>query len=205
MKKKGNERAQARKQERDETTQQRVERLYDSDGGPLIAWLIDEARARGLGMNDMAKALNVTYGYITQLRNGVRQQSCIGQEFAEACARFLGVPTIVVKLLSGRIRISDFAWSNEGEQAVIERAYRFMKTDPVARQHLPKDDCSMTYEAMRSLVMLYGETTGVDVLSLRQLSWVLQYLQRPAMIHNDNEVEAALRRGDIQPELNLMD
>lgn len=204
MKKKGDERAQARKQGH-ETTQQRVERLYDSDGGPLLAWLIDEARCRGMSMNELAAELGVTYGYINQLRSGIRQVSCIGQDFADLSARFLGVPAIVVKLLAGRIRMSDFAWPQEGEEMLVERAYRQLKADRTASQHLPANDAVLSLEAKRALVMLYGETSGVDVLGLRKLSWILEYLQRPALIHNENEVESLLRKGELSPSPELYD
>jgi len=204
MKKRGNERAQARTQGR-ETPQQRVERLYDSDGGPLLAWLIDEARSRGMSMSELAAELGVTYGYINQLRAGIRQVSCIGQEFADLSARFLGVPTIVVKLLAGRIRMADFAWPHEGEEMLVERAYRQMKADRTASQHLPSNDTVLSLEAKRALVMLYGEASGVDVLGLRKLNWILEYLQRPAMIHNENEVESFLRKGELTPSPQLYD
>ena len=53
-----------------ETPQERVERLYAEDGGPLLGWLIDEAQLRGQLLSEMATDLHVTYGYINQLRNG---------------------------------------------------------------------------------------------------------------------------------------
>ena len=196
MKKPKNGRVFAHKKEH-ETAPQRVQRFYDADGGPLLAWLIDEARQRGITMNDMSAELGVTYGYISQLRTGIRQLSCIGQEFAEASARFLGVPPIVVKLLAGRIRISDFAWPDEGEGMLVERAFRQLKGDRTASQHLPGDDSSLSFEAKRALVMLYAETSGIDVLGLRKLNWVVEYLQRPVMNHNDNEVESFMRRGEL--------
>ena len=84
-----------------ETPKDRVERLYAVDGGPLLGWLMDEAQLRGQLLNEMASALGVTYGYINQLRNGIRKVSHISNEFARSCANYLGVPTVVVKLVSG--------------------------------------------------------------------------------------------------------
>lgn len=85
-------------------------------------------------------------------------------------ARFLGVPAVVVKLLAGRIRMSDFACPQEGEEMLIERAYRQLKADRTASQHLPANDAVLSLEAKRALVMLYGETSGVDVLGLLLLT-----------------------------------
>lgn len=166
-----------------ETAAERVARLYSENGGPLIGWLLDEARQRGIQLKEMADELGVTYGYINQLRTGIRSTETIGQQFAERCGVFLGVPTIVVKLLSGRIQMSDFAWPLEGEEGLVNRAYRKMMTDPNARQHLLPDPESLSPEARKTLVMMYQDATGQDVLGVRHLSWVIQYLQRSAVIH----------------------
>lgn len=173
-----------------ETPDARVERLYNADGGPLVGWLLDEARQRRIRLTEMAEQLGVTYSYISQLRTGVRGTEGIGQQFAEACARFLGVPPIVVKLLAGRILVSDFAWTHEGEAGMVERAYRRMLTDPVARQLVPANGEELSAAAKRSLVMLYAETSSQDILGIRNLSWVMQYLQRLALIHEAHQGEA---------------
>lgn len=169
-----------------ETPEARVERLYNQGGGALVGWLLDEARQRRIPFTTMAEQLGVTYGYINQLRTGQRGTEGIGQQFADACARFLGVPPVVVKLLAGRILVSDFAWTHEGEAGMIERAYRRMLTDPVARQYVLANGESLSVAAKRSLVLLYAEGSGQDVLGIRHLSSVMQYLQRLALIHEDH-------------------
>ena len=47
--------------------------------------------------------------------------------------------------------------------------------------------------AKRSLVMLYAETSSQDILGIRNLSWVMQYLQRLALIHEAHQ-------GDVIPD-----
>jgi hypothetical protein len=92
-----------------ETRDARVRRLYSAPGGALMGWLFDEARARGHQQHDLSKLLGVTVGYLHQLRSGMRQASNISVDFAASCASYLQVPTIVVKLVSGQVRMSDFA------------------------------------------------------------------------------------------------
>lgn len=92
-----------------ESAEGRVRRLYAHQGGPLIGWLWDEARRRGIELQQMAAELGVTYGYIHQLRTGIRRTSAISHDFAAACGEFLGVPTVVVLLLAGYLTMSDFA------------------------------------------------------------------------------------------------
>lgn len=175
--------------------ERRVAALYGEKGGPLLGWLLDEARQRGLQLKEMADELGVTYGYINQLRTGVRETESIGQDFAEACGRFIGVPTIVVKLLAGRIQLRDFAWPYEGEEGLVERAYRQMMSDPTARQLVMPESSQLSHEARKALVMMYANATGQDVLGIRHLAWVIEYLQRAAIVH-EGRYETYGNRGE---------
>lgn len=173
-----------------ETSDQRITRLYASDGGPLIGWLLDECHRRGHTQRDMADELGVTYSYIYQLRCGVRQTQHISSEVAGACGRYLGVPTIVVKVLAGVIPMSDFVWPFQSEDDLINRALDKMKADPIARALLPADVRSLPMATRRSLVLIYSESSGQDVLGVRKLPDVLHWLQRAALIHDDNATRA---------------
>lgn len=173
-----------------ESLAERVRRLYAAQGGPLIGWLFDEARRRGHDLSAMAKELGVTYGYINQLRSGIRSAQHIGQEMAQACARYLGVPTIVVKIICGRVLVGDFAMPNETEEKMVERALARMMDDPQVRRSIPVDMAGLGQDAKKALVMLYAETTNLDFFEARQLPQTLNYLQRAALNHEMNEFEA---------------
>ena len=180
-----------------ETPKERVERLYAEDGGPLLGWLMDEAQLRGQLLNEMASALGVTYGYINQLRNGIRKVCNISNEFARSCANYLGVPTVVVKLVSGSISLSDFAWPALDEDMVVERAFQRMLTDPNVRPSLPRHAQKLPVAAKRAMVMMYADITGVDLFGVRQLPDIVHWLQRAAILHDGHEwqaVEAKLNR-----------
>lgn len=173
-----------------ETSEQRVLRLYDADGGPLIGWLHDECNRRGHTQREMADELGVTYSYIYQLRTGARQTEHISPEVAKTCARYLGVPPIVVKLLAGAVPMSDFVWPSQSEEAVIDRALDSMKVDAIARMLLPANVKALPLAAKRSLVLMYSESSRQDVLGVRHLPEVLQWLQRAVVIHDDNAARA---------------
>ncbi len=180
-----------------ETPKERVERLYAEDGGPLLGWLMDEAHLRGQLLNEMAAALGVTYGYINQLRNGIRKVSHISNEFARSCANYLGVPTVVVKLVSGSISLSDFAWPAVDEDMVVERAFQRMLSDPNVRPSLPRNAHKLPVPAKRAMVMMYADITGVDIFGARQLPDIVHWLQRAAIVHDGHEgqaMEAKFRR-----------
>ena len=189
-----------------ETPQERVERLYAEDGGPLLGWLIDEAQLRGQLLSEMATDLHVTYGYINQLRNGIRKVSNISNEFARSCANYLGVPTVVVKLVSGSISLSDFAWPALDEDMVVERAFQRMLTDPNVRPSLPRHAQKLPVAAKRAMVMMYADITGVDLFGVRQLPDIVHWLQRAAILHDGHEgqaMEAKLRRQLISESSGL--
>lgn len=177
-----------------ETPKQRVARLYSEDGGPLLGWLIDEARQRGQLLQEMAAELGVTYGYINQLRGGFRKVSAISQEFARACARYLGVPPVVIKVVSGNISLSDFAWPAQDENILVERAYQTMLRDPAARTSLPRNADDLPVAAKKALVLLYSDATGIDVLGARQLPEIVHWLQRAAIVHDGHEGDAERSR-----------
>jgi transcriptional regulator with XRE-family HTH domain len=173
-----------------ETPDERLLRLYASEGGPLLGWLIDECARRGQTLRELADQLGVTYSYIYQLRSGARQTAHVSPDFAGACSKYLGVPPVVVKLLAGALPVSDFVWPHRSEDEVMNRALDAMKLDPVAQALLPANVHALPLDAKRSLVLMYAESSRQDILGVRNLPDVLRWLQRAAVTHDDNEARA---------------
>jgi transcriptional regulator with XRE-family HTH domain len=191
-----------------ETAQERVIRIYRSPGGPLVGWLFDEARRRDTPLNEMADALGVTYGYISQLRNGIRSTENIGHEFAQASSVYLGVPTIVIKLIAGQIRLSDFLQKQESEADAIERAFRNVMDDIRVRMSTPVDLSDLPIEAKRAMVLMHAEVSGADYLNTRELPGIVYWLSRAMVLHDEASFEAQVghrdtdaRPGEPQPGL----
>ena len=172
-----------------ESKTERVTRLYQTPGGPLIGWLFDECRRRQSALVDMAKELGVTYGYMNQLRNGIRSTEDIGQEFSEAAAVYLGTPAIVVKLLANQVKLRDFLPPAETEEEALNRAIRFMMDDPKIRQ-AGFDMQALDFHSKRMLVLMYGEVASSDVFGTAELPNILYWLHRSAEIHDAHEFEA---------------
>lgn len=170
-----------------ETAEERVTRLYAAPGGPLIGWLFDECRQRGQEYQEMAADLGVTYGYINQLRSGLRQTRHISDDFAVRCARYLGVPPVVVKMVAGRLPMSDFVCPRQSEETFLERAVAQMVEDPVVRAAMPNDLQTVPLAAKRALVSLYAEISGRDIYRGHQLPEIVRWLQRAAVIHDESE------------------
>lgn len=96
----------------------RWKRLYTAPGGPLIGWLTEEAENRGMDLMGLATELRVTVGFLAQLRAGIRESANISRDFADACAVFLQVPTVVVLIVSGHLKPVDFLCLTEFDRWV---------------------------------------------------------------------------------------
>ena len=155
-----------------ETPAHRVRRLHENaDGAVLIAWMLDEAKLRGMKLPELARQLGVTGGYINQLRIGIRQTSNIAHEFASRCAEFLGVPTVVVLVVAGYLTLSDFAWKAGSNGQGFE-------------------------EGEGARAQLDVEATADEVLKWHELPEMVRWLRRSALLHGENELEAASGHGD---------
>jgi hypothetical protein len=165
---------------------------------PLIRVLLKEALRRCHRLNDLATELGVTYGYISQLRAGLRRTEHISQEFATACARYLGVPTVLVKLWAGRIRADDFVWPGKPVEAAVQDDFEMMASDPMVLGLLPDELRSASHEVRQFVVNLYFEaTTGWPGRTLRSLPAALDLLQRAALNEADYESELAKFREEL--------
>ena len=167
----------------------------------MIGWLLDEAYKRGDTLNKMAAEIGVTYGYINQMRTGIRSTENLSQEVCDGIARYLGSCTVVVKLLAGRIKLSDFAFKAETEEAAVNRAFRAMKEDTKIRQLVTVDLESLSFDAKKALVLMYGEVSSGDPFNTRELPNILFWLQRAAVAHDENEYAAIAGHRDTSVRL----
>lgn len=149
--------------------------------GQLGNALYDECLRRGSDLKAMAAELGVTYGYVNQLRSGVRSAKNLSQRMTEACARYLGVAPIVVKMTSGQIPFSDFICPAETEEAAVERLVRRMQTDI----HMPfvnaAELCSFPFEAKKAMAMMYSRASPLDMFGINEIPAIARELQLAAM------------------------
>lgn len=181
-----------------ETADERVTRIYAHEGGPLVGWLLDECRRRGQLQKEMAQQLGVTSGYINLLRSGLRKTEHISREFAVSCARYLGVPPVVVMIVSGRISMSDFVSPAEPEHVALERAFDAMRADPMVRAVLPMNLEGLSLDAKKALVLFYSNSLGHDVLGLRELPETVPLLRYSGATPEELETGSGLSFADGQ-------
>lgn len=139
-------------------------------GAALLVWLTRIEVSRGHKMTEVASALRVTYGYLMQLKKGIGQTPRISSEVTEAAAEYLGCPPILVKLAAGQITLKDFQSPRDRMADDIDAAIAHIAADPDYNVLLPPRVDSLSQDVKASLVMLYQEATGKNLL-FRKLDW----------------------------------
>jgi len=152
------------------------------DGGVLLAWLIQAANERGMQMKELASELDVTYGYISQLRNGTRQMRHISDEFAEAAARFLGAPRIAIYMAAGRIRPEDVLESTDDRQSKLESALHFIQKDSAWGPMLPPSVFKADIALQQFVVFAFEQATDTTLVpgkvDVKELAKSIQALEQ---------------------------
>jgi len=161
---------------------------------PLIRLLFKEALRRQHRLVDMSQSLGVTYGYLAQLRSGHRLTENISQQFAEACARYLEVPTALVKLLAGSISMRDFHWPSRSRRKDVQDGLRSLRDDPAVAGWIPDALFSADDEVQDFVWSLYQESSGMSSEGLRLMPAALDFLQRAALGEADYELRVAKMR-----------
>lgn len=136
-------------------------------GGPLMAALMHAAHERGHTTAELAEALDVTYGYIAQLRSGTRSSANVSDAFAARCARYLGIPRLTVLMLAGRVTSEDFFDENALNYTSLARAYMYIRNDPIWGPRAPalsEEEVSRSGELVLLAVWLYEDATGTTLL-----------------------------------------
>lgn len=135
---------------------------------PLLKALSDRAHQLGDDNHEMSAALGVTYGYILQLENGSRPVNTISDDFAAACAQYLGVSRLQALMMAGRVIPEDFFNSADVYQQELERAVKFIEADPTWAVVLTPELKTCSRDTLFGVIRLYEEATGTVLMSSRQ-------------------------------------
>lgn len=160
-------------------------------GALLLATLFTAANERGQQLRELATDLGVTYGYLAQLRSGLRFVAHISQEFVEACAQYLGLPPIAIKVMSGKVDARDFIWPAKQTEEVLNAALLRIQADELIGRMMPASIYNAPQEVKAFVVACYEQACTQDVMPSRALPQLLQDLQRTAVNQADYEVELA--------------
>lgn len=132
-------------------------------GAELLAMLYQRANEDGLQLKELAAVLNVTYGYLHQLKTGLREVSAVSDEFVASCAAYLNKPKMYVHALAGKLNLADFSEpsSLDGE---LEAAMSLMYKDSQWGGFMPLSLKSLGTKERLFLVKLYEAATDKVLL-----------------------------------------
>ena len=116
--------------------------------------------------------------------------------FIASVARYLGIPPITARLLTGDISIRDFATVAEPEGVVIEREFARFCANPQLRALIPEACDAPSLDYKRFLLDIHATHRELDWPDLPRLPEILKWLQRAAVVHNANEVAAGGSGGE---------
>jgi hypothetical protein len=137
-------------------------------GGALMAALLSRANQVGDQLAQMSDALNVTYGYIAQLRGGHRLPENISEDFINAAAVYLDVPRMTVLMLSGKVKPDDVLLQKHNIAQQIPAAIDFISRDVIYGPLMPLEVRKQSYEMQFFVVSMYEKATGKVLLDGRQ-------------------------------------
>lgn len=157
-------------------------------GGLLLAMLIYRANELGHKMQEMSSELGVTYGYLVQLREGIRQVKNVSDEFAQACALYLGVPRLTVLLASGKITPADMFENPHDLVRTLPRAMQFIQRDSEFGGIMPADLFTASEQVQFFVVMLYEAATRKKLLPGK-----IDHLDLAKQIESFHEAQGKLR------------
>jgi transcriptional regulator with XRE-family HTH domain len=157
-------------------------------GAALLVWLIKTAIQRGEKMHELAAALGVTYGYLVQLKKGIRSTTRVSEEVIRAAGRYLGVPAIAVRLAAGQVTLADFALPGDRFQRRVDNGLDFISKDPAYSFLLPPGVEKLDVDTKAALVVLYEGATGARLLSNRD-----HLLEAIEQLHDLLDVDLAPR------------
>ena len=177
--------------EQSEPPAERMLRLYRHPGGPLVAWLFDDARLRLHSLTKLAEELGVSSKELGLLERGQALTLLRHRAFIASVARYLGIPPITARLLAGDITIRDFATVAEPEEQVIEREFARFCANPQLRALIPEACDEPSLDFKRFLLDVHATHRELDWPDLPRLPEILKWLQRAAVVHNANEVAVA--------------
>jgi hypothetical protein len=137
-------------------------------GGILLAMLLARANELGHQLQEMAACLNVTYGYISQLRNGFRKTIHISDEFTTACALYLNVPRMQVMLAAGKVKPED-VYDNPYEVALsVPKAIEAIAKDTKYGAMMPPELRNASFELQFFVVTLFEAAREVTLIPGKQ-------------------------------------
>ena len=127
----------------------------------MLDLLDKQAAAQGMTQQEQAAAVGVSYGYIAQLRSGMREVANVSDDFLAACAQFLGLSRLAVMLAAGKLSVADLYEPGQLEPLLVA-AWEAMLAD--AEGAVPGELDLLSPEGRLFVIRLYERANGRPLL-----------------------------------------
>ncbi|MBK1683117.1 hypothetical protein [Rhodoferax fermentans] len=161
----------------DKTEDMKDGERHASDGTldiqPLIATLVSMASRRGHKMGDLARELGVTYERLGQWRRRPAEISSAGTDVYDRAAKYLGIPTALVMVMGGKIRLSHFVWPATAPVADrVARELKRLRQDASLGGFVPDGLSNAAPDVQLFVLFLYAQISGQGAKDGMGLPWL---------------------------------
>ena len=162
------------------------------DTHPLIAALVSTANRRGHRLGDLAKDLGVSYERLGQWRRRPAEISSAGADVYERAAKYLGIPTALVMVMGGQIRLSHFVWPAATPVADrVAREVERLRDDESLGGFLPDGLSNADADIQLFVLFLYAQLRGQGGTNGMGLPWLNALHQA---VTGEQMLRAAIKR-----------
>lgn len=174
------------------------------DEQPLLRVLVAEASRRGDTLAGLAKALGVSYERLAQWR---RTESDIRNAHGfvhENAAQYLGVPTVLVLVLAGVVKLEQFIWPQKGPiNERIGQELERLRQHPFIGPFVPAELASASPPVQLFVAFLFHELAGDTPRGEPTYRW-LTALHQAALGNVEAQVELDALRSRVAQEQKLL-
>lgn len=152
------------------------------DENAFTRLLFARMHERNHNFSDLARAVNVTKSYVSQLSTGGCTVENLSDAVLERFIAYMGLPKILGLLLAQRVRLADFyALDTNNYQARVDALLEKLATSEkgLSVSVLPEQLLTLPREVKDLLVLLYEQSEQTELLSKRVSKEQLETFGQP--------------------------
>lgn len=123
---------------------------------PLLVELLEKhAERNNWTQQELAQKLGISYSYYASVRNDTNPISELSYDVTSRIASLLNFPTVIVQLISGKLKAEDFYQSPASLGSSLDAALEFMQRDKEWTAFLPNGIFNASVEIKYALIRAY--------------------------------------------------
>jgi len=136
-----------------------------TQGYKLVKLIQEQAVEQNMTMDQVADETGISSSTLSHLRRGRRLASALDRDIVDRLAKWMGLPVIAVMILGEQITMNDFYSPKEDMEESIERAMRFILSDPEWGAMIPRAAVEGDREIKLYTIWCYEQATQTRLLT----------------------------------------